>query len=150
LLRNWYLAELDLDKAAMGKILRRYLAKTRSALWGERPRHGGGAAIGGDSGVLLLSKIVTRRRLIHPTDPGAGPGLTKPERAECSSTPPYTYASLGFFAVESFPQAPFIVADRQFAAWNYLIYHRRGLLRGETVGARSGTRTITEPDAAAG
>jgi hypothetical protein len=32
----------------------RYLKRTRSALWGERPRHEEDAAIGGDSGVLLL------------------------------------------------------------------------------------------------
>ena len=150
MLKNWYLAEPGPDKGAMGNILRRYLAKARSALWGERPRHEEGAAIGGDSGVLLLSKKVTRRRLIHPTGPGAGPGLTKPERAECSSTPQYTYASLGFFAVESFHQASFIVADRKFAACNYLTFHWGVLSRNKKVGTRRGTRTITEPDTAAG
>ena len=150
MLKNWYLAEPGPAEAAIGNILQRYLTKARSALWGERPRRERGAAIGGDSSVLLLSKRVTRRRLIHPTVPGSRPGLTKPERAECSSTPPYTYAGLGFFAVESFHQASFVVADRKFAAWNYLNFHRSVLLRSKTVGTRSGTETITEPDTAAG
>jgi hypothetical protein len=42
----------------------RYLKRTRSALWGERPRHEEGAAIGGDSGVLLLLEKGTEASLI--------------------------------------------------------------------------------------
>jgi hypothetical protein len=77
LVKNWCLAEPGPDKGAMGNTLRRYLAKARSALWGERPRHEEGAAIGGDSGVLLLFKKSDKATLNSSDGPRLTPGTNE-------------------------------------------------------------------------
>lgn len=57
-----------------------YLKRTRSALWGERPRHEEGAAIGGDSGVLLLLQKGTVASIsFTPSVQAMTEGSTDPE-----------------------------------------------------------------------